>query len=688
MEEQMFSSKKLAIAFGVLMVVSMVLAACAPAATAPPPETIIETVIVTEIVEGQPVEVVQVVTPTPEPEGPKTLVICQGQEPSTMYPYGGSELSQSQILEAISGGGWSVFDNNSFGYQAIILEKVPSLADGDAVLSTVTVSEGDTVVAADQSIVTLDAAADPPIMLLPAGGGIGDEVPYEGGDFELDQLEVTFKLLPDLMWSDGTPLTSSDSVYAFNLSADPDTPIQSKFAIERTASYEAVDDVTTVWTGLPGFKDATYFLNFWGPAPEHIWGQYTAAELIEAEESARTPLGWGPYVIDEWVAGDSVTLHKNTNYYRADEGLPKFETVVYRFAGENSNANIASLLAGECDIVDQTSGLDDQSELLLSLQASGQLNATFVTGTVWEHVDFGIQPVSYDDGYNQGVDRPDFFSDVRTRQAFLNCMDRQALVDTIMFGQSIVIDTYLPPQHPLYNADVAKYPFDVEAGSALLEEIGWVDDDGDPVTPRVASGVANVPDGTLLQVAYETTTATLRQQVTAVLQQSMGQCGIQADIQLYPSGEWFQDGPEGKLFGRRYDLGEFAWLTGVEPPCDLYKAVQTPGEQGGTFTSIQTGNDYVFESGWGGANNPGFVNDEYDAACNQALSSLPGQPSYEEGHLEAQRIFAEELPVAPLFLRLKLAATRPDMCNFIMDPTNNSEFYNIEEFDYGPSCNQ
>ena len=679
----MFNSKKLVIAFGVLLVASMVLAACAPAATAPPPETIIETVIVTEIVEGEVVEVVQVVTPTPEPEGPRTLVICQGQEPDTLYPYAGSMLAKSNILEAVGEGSWGAYDTNSFGYQAIFMEKLPSLSDGDAVLGTVTASEGDTVADVDSNVVVLDPAADPPIMLVPAGGSIEDAVPYEGGDFEMDQLSATFVLLPDLMWSDGTPLTAADSVYAFNLQADPDTPIQSRYTIERTASYEAVDDLTVVWTGLPGFKDSTYFLNFFGPAPEHVWGQFTAVELIEAEESSRAPLGWGPYIVDEWVAGDSVTLHKNPNYFRADEGLPIFETVVYRFVGENSNANIAGILSGECDIVDQTSGLDDQSELLLELQAAGQLNATFVTGTVWEHVDFGIQPVEYDDGYQQGTDRPDFFSDVRTRRAFAMCMDRQAVVDTITFGQSIVIDTYLPPQHPLFNADVASYPFDVEAGGALLEEVGWVDDDADPITPRVAQGVEGVNDGTPLSVAYETTNSSLRQSITAVIQQSLGLCGIEAVIQLYPASEWFADGPEGKLFGRRFDLGQFAWLTGVEPPCDLYKAVQAPGEVGSTMLSIMNGNEYIIESGWGAANDAGYANDDFDAACNLALASLPGQPSYDEGHLEAQRIFAEDLPVVPLYLRLKLAATRPDMCNFIMDPTANSEFWNIEEFDFG-----
>jgi peptide/nickel transport system substrate-binding protein len=688
MEEHMFSSKKLLVVFGVLLVASMVLAACAPAATAPPPETIIETVVVTEMVEGEPVEVVQVVTPTPEPEGPKTLVVCEGQEPDSNFIYGSDMLASAHIHEAIYDGSTANgFDNGSFDYQPVIWEKKPSLADGDALLNAVTASEGDTVVDADGNVALLDPAADPPVMLIPAGGTPDDAFTYEGGDVELDQMVVTFVLKQGVTWSDGTPVKASDSVYTFNVASDPDSSA-SKYVPERTTSYEAVDDLTLVWTGLPGYKDSTYFLNAWQPLPEHQLGQYTVLELLEAEESSRTPMGYGPYIIQDWVAGDSITLVKNPTYFRADEGLPVFETVIFRFVGENSNANIAAVLSGECDIVDQTSGLDDQSELLLELQAQGQINATFVTGTVWEHVDFGIQPIEYDDGYQQGTDRPDFFSDVRVRQAFIQCMDRQALVDTILFGQSQVIDVYIPPQHPLFNADAVSYPFDPEAAGALLDEVGWLDNDGDAATPRVASGVAGVADGTLLEVAYETTNATLRQQVTAVLQQSLAQCGIQANINLMPAAEWFADGPEGPLFGRRFDLGEFAWLTGVQPPCDLYLSTQTPGPGGESMISVQTGEEVIFQSAWGGQNDPGFVNAEYDAACNAALQTLPGQPGYEEAHLAAQQIFSEQLPVAPLFLRLKLAATRSDMCNFIMDPTNNSELWNIEEFDYGDCAGQ
>jgi peptide/nickel transport system substrate-binding protein len=662
----MFQSKKLAMVLGLLMVASFVLAACQPAATSAP-ETVVETVVVVEEVAGE--TVVQVVTATPEPvvEEPapeRTLVICMGQEPETLYTYGGSMLAMSSVLQAIYDGPW---DDRSFDYQAVIIEKMPSLADGDALIQGVEVNAGDPIVDDGGNPATLEAG----VLYRPSGCNSADcAVEYAEGDgaVMVDQMVVTFKLLPGLMWSDGTPLTSADSLYAFNLASDPDTPA-GKFTIERTQAYEALDDVTLQWTGFPGYIDSTYFTNIWGPLPEHVWGQFTPAELLEAEESSRAPLGWGPYVLEEWTVGDNIRLTKNENYFRADEGLPVFDNLVYRMVGENSNANIAKILSGECDIVDQTSHLDDQSELLLELQAAGQVNATFVTGTVWEHADFGIVPVSYDDGWQAG-DRPDFFSDVNVRRAIAMCMDRQAVVDTVMFGQSVVLDTYLPPQHPLFNANVTSYPFDTAAGGAMLEEAGWtMGDDG----VRVYAGDnERIPAGTRLSFNFWTTNATQRQQATQLMAQTMAECGIEANLEYWSPGEYFADGPDGPVFGRRFDIGQFAWLTGVEPPCDLYLTEAIPGED-----------TEVFPYGWGGWNDTGYSNAEYDATCNAALQSLPGQASYDENHLKAQELFAEDLPVVPLYLRLKLAATRPDMCNFVMDPTANSEMWNIEEFDFG-----
>lgn len=635
------------VAFVVLL--ALVVASCAPAPATP--EKVVETVIVekTVVVEA---------TPTPAPEVEKTIVVCQGQEPDTMYFLGGSMLAASHIQEALYDGVIGPaygFDQRSFDFQGNIVEKLPSLADGDAVINAVTVEEGDTVVNDVGDLAELIVGE----MVRPAGCRSSEcAVEFDGTSLEMDQMEATFTLVEGLTWEDGTPVTARDSVYGFELYMDPDTPTPTRYAGEHTFSYEAVDDVTLVWTGLPGYLDSTYFLNFFGPLPEHELGGMTAKEIVESEEASRTPMSYGPFMITEWVAGDHITVVKNPNYYRADEGLPWADKVIYRFVGEEPNPAIAALLAEECDILTQDTHLDDQSELLIQLEAKGELVPTFVTGTVWEHVDFGINP---EPGY--AAARPDFFEDVRTRQAIAMCLDRQSVVDSVLFGKSVVIHSYIPEVHPVYNPDVKQWPYDPEAGQALLEEVGWVDADGDGI--REAHGVEGIADGTVLAFKWQSTTAEMRIAYMAIWQEDLLECGIDLTTENLAASEYFGDGPEGPLFGRHFDLGSFAWLTGVEPPCDLYITPQIPAE----------------ENGWSGQNNPGFSDAEYDEVCQGAIQSLPGTPEYEQYHKEAQALFAEKLPVVPLFLRLKLAAYAPRISGFIMDPTVNSEMWNIENFE-------
>ena len=590
---------------------------------------------------------------------PKTLVICQGQEPDTLYIHGGSMLAALHIEVALfeSLATPSAVDNASFGYQATITTKLPSLDDGDAVIQAATASAGDKIV--DDSGAPVELAEG--VMYKPAGCRSSDcAEEYTGGEVELDQMVVTFKLVDGLTWADGTPVKASDSVYSFDLYMDPDTPTPTRYAGERTASYEATDDQTLVWTGLPGMLDSTYFTNIWIPLPEHILGEMSAADIVESEEASRLPLGYGAFTMSEWESGDHITVVKNEHYFRASEGLPKVDEVVFRFIGEDPNVAVAALLAGECDILTQDTSMDEIVDLLLEKEAAGELKAHVVTGTVWEHIDFGINPV---DEY--AATRPDFFEDIRVRQAIAMCIDRQALVDDLLYGRSEVIHTYLPSSHPLFNDSVKQYPYDPEAAKALLEEAGWTDADGDGIRECNGCDVEGAEDGTPLAFKWGSTNATLRQNVMQIGQVNLKECGIDVTLENLPADEWFADGPEGPLFGRHFDLGEFAWLTGVEPPCDLYLTEQWPGE----------------ENGWAGQNDPGYTNPEYDAICNAALQSLPGTSEYTDNHLKAQEIFAEDLPVVPLYLRLKIAAARPQVSGFIMDPTANSEIFNIENFD-------
>ena len=83
----------------------------------------------------------------------------------------------------------------------------------------------------------------------------------------------------------------------------------------------------------------------------------------------------------------------------------------------------------------------------------------------------------------------------------------------------------------------------------------------------------------------------------------------------------------------------------------------------------------------------GYKNPTFDAACQKALQTVSTDPEY-TSHQEAQAIFAADLPSIPLYLRLKVAATRPDFCGFSLDPSSSSALADIETFDYGTSCPQ
>jgi len=497
-------------------------------------------------------------------------------------------------------------------------------------------------------------------------------VTYDGSSpLEMDQMIVNFSLLEGLVWSDGEPLTSADSLYAFDLAANDDT-LGSKYLIDHTQVYEATDETTLQWWGVPGFIDPTYYTNFWSPLPKHAWEQFSAAELPEIDIAARAPVGWGPYVLQEWLPGDHLTLTKNIRYFRADEGLPAFDTLIFRFVPD-PNAAMSDLVAGACDLLDSTITLDGQLSLLLQMQTDGQAQVLTSATNTLEWLGFGITPATYDDGYSTTppLDRPDFFFDKRTRQAIAMCLDRQKVVDTVLFGLTDVPDSYIPTGHPLYNAAVAPFPYDPAQGNQILEGVGWRDVDNDPSTPRQAQGVLNVPPLTPLVLNYHTSSATQRRQVSEMLVQSLGECGIGVNviylsyIDLYAEG-----GANGPLFGRSFDLAEYAMGTAsLEPPCSWYTTGQIP----------------TASNSWVGANVIGYKSAEFDAACTWALEQIPDDNAYRDAYLQTQATFAADLPAIPLYSRLKVAAARPDICNFALDATANT-FWNIESLDYGTSC--
>ncbi len=601
--------------------------------------------------------------PTEEPE--KTLTVCLAQEPVSLYPYASPTSSVWSVLEAIYDG---PIDRVKYSAIPVILEKLPSVSDGDAVQEPVVVVEGDLVVTAAGDVKALKKNDK----VLPSGcSSSACAVAWDGlTELKMDRLTAKFQLKEGLTWSDGEPLTAEDSVYSYQVASDPATPVN-RYLVDRTLTYLALDDRTVEWTGVPGFFDSQYRESFFLPLPKHAWEQYAPADLLTTPEVTEKPLGWGPYVVSEWVKGDHITLTKNEKYFRAAEGLPKFASVTYLFLGTQADNNLAALKSGQCDIVDPSAGLESMLEQTLDAGKAGEITPLVGQGPEWEQIVFNIYRPSYFDGISPVTgDRPNYFGDVRTRRAFAYCMDREKAVNKQLLEQSAIPDGFLTADHPLVAGGLAHYGYDPETGSSLLDEVGWKDDDSNPATPRVAYAIPGVPDGTTLSVNYLVTDAYLRQEVVKVLVDTASTCGIQMNVTTVTPQQMYAAAPEGELFGRKFDLAQIAWQAGQRIPCDLFTTSQIPADS----------------NQWIGINLGGYSNPTFDEACQRAQSTTFDASADLVAAANVQKIFADELPAIPLYFHLKVSATRPDFCGLDMDVSSRSALYGIEQFDFGQAC--
>lgn len=260
-----------------------------------------------------------------------------------------------------------------------------------------------------------------------------------------------------------------------------------------------------------------------------------------------------------------------------------------------------------------------------------------------------------------GIDKQDglagYFEDARVRQAVAYGVNRQALADAIPQAVGPQPDSYLPPGHP-YHAEraVNLYPYDPARARELLGEAGWVDTDQDGVLDKAglpfhANAIVREGDSEAIQVIQ-------------LVGQDLEKIGIKIEITRVATEEYYANHSEAPLFGRKYDLYLFrGGGVSTRPDCKVFSGAAIPGP----------GND------WKGLNLAGYSNSEFDAACLAGLASLDPERA-RDFHIEAQRIFSQDLPALPLFITPKFSITSPEVSGFIIDPASeDSELWMMEE---------
>jgi peptide/nickel transport system substrate-binding protein len=557
------------------------------------------------------------------------LNVCTTSLPEGLFPYDGKNPPAKQNLL-----GWTRAGLTS-------LATLPTEANGGISLEPVSVQTGEIVVDASGTLTTLKAG----VTVRPSGCRSTDcAISWDGTTpLTMDQMLVTFTLTEGLSWSDGTPLTAADSVFSYDLASDPAAPGM-RWAESHTRSYAAQGADQILWTGFPGFSTAVIESLYWEPLPAHLFaeGADFAAVRDDAAWSSALP-SLGRYQGAVW-SENAIRLVENEQFSAASDDPVAYGEINLQ-AVPNYEDALAALKSGTCDVLDSSYHLERNAEALGDLEADADLNVLVKQSPSWMQLVFGIQPATYDEYYNPLYgDRPDFFGDIRTRQAIAACLDRTAIQEAVYAGLGEQWSSFVSPAESTLAPEQA-ISYDPAVGAQLLEAVGWRDHDLNPETPLQAWYIGNIPANTLFSVTLPVDGSAVSQQIASIVQRSLGQCGIEVTPVTLPSAELYATSAEGRLFGRKFDLALMAWAPSPQLDCILYRSDQVPSE----------------ENGWIGTNIAGLAALAYDAACDDGSLALPSEKEAALGLAEEQ--YLDALPAVPLLSLPEVMIVKSEVCS-------------------------
>lgn len=428
----------------------------------------------------------------------------------------------------------------------------------------------------------------------------------------VDGVRKTFTLRDDAFWADGTPVTTDDVVFAWEVGRHPDTGV---------AAFRAYRDVLDIVVhGPKRFTMVERKLDYryrsagdFQVLPAHLEKpafevprEYRHRTLYQTDP-ANPGLWNGPYRVDQVETGTRIVLARNEHWKGQ---RPAFDRVEIR-AIENTSALEANLLSGSVDMIAGELGLAVDQAIAFEKRHGDKYTVLYQPGLVYEHMDVML-------------DNP-VLADRRVRQALVLAVDRQAISDRLFAGKQPVADSSIHPLDWVHaNAGVPTYGFDPKRAETLLDEAGW--------KPGPKGSRVNAKGETLTIELMTTAGNRTRELVEQVLADYWKRVGIETRIRNEPARVFFGETVQKRRFT---GLAMFAWLSAPEssPRTTLHSE------------SIPTD-----ANNWAGQNATGFRNPEMDRLIDTIEIELD-RDKRKALWADIQRIYATELPAIPLYFR-------------------------------------
>jgi len=361
--------------------------------------------------------------------------------------------------------------------------------------------------------------------------GLAATIPTLGnGGISRDGRAYTFRLRPGLQWSDSAPLDARDVDYSWR------TWMTKGLIVNNTAGFDHIKsaDVSRDHLSITFHLTSPYapFLAVWVdqvmPLPRHILGKLTATGLNTSRFTLQPTVASGPFMVAARKAGDSITVVRNPRYYRAAEGLPYLDKIIFKIIPDQvALANALDAHEVDCAWFLDISQLDRYRRIA---------GYTTIASTA--------------PNFEQGLLnlRNPILRDVRVRQALEYGLNRDAMIKDVWKGTALPLGSDIAPTSFAYAPQVKPYPYDPAKAGRLLDAAGW----------KLGTDGRRHKNGKTLTLRYSTTARNpWRAQDELIALQNYQDLGIHLRIVNYPSDTLF-----GSIFPKGdFDIGE--WENGL-----------------------------------------------------------------------------------------------------------------------------
>ncbi len=456
---------------------------------------------------------------------------------------------------------------------------------------------------------------------------LADVIPTaENGGLAADGKSVTWKLKPDIRWSDGKPFTAEDVAFTYKFVSDPQVAAVTEKYYEAIEKVEVVDPLTVKVT----FKqpNPSWALPFTGQngmvLPKHIFEPVQGQNVRSAPANLQ-PVGTGAYRFI--VIADNIWTFAANEQFR--DGTPGFDLVELQGGVTPYVAARRVLRDGDADFAHNLQ-LSIADRVELAGGGAGQVATTF--GSYVERI--MLNPTDPDkptkDGERSSMENPHpFLSDLRVRQAVDYAINRDAIANEV-YGNAGQRTNQILPFPTKYANPSLYYRHDPTKANALLDEAGWVDSNNNGIRDK---------DGVEMRMVFQTPINPVRQQTQAMVKDDLSAVGIDVDIRRVIVDDFFSADPaQTRSINHFYaDMQEYNAGSDTPDPA-IYMSWWLCDE----IASMK--------NSWQKPNNARYCNKEYDKIWQQASKELdPAKRSRLFQQLNT--ILTKDVAVIPLVRR-------------------------------------